>query len=215
MVRQMEFADHDFDVDAEIVFAAEDFDDAAARVLSGLGQSVISTSTTTPSRSASRCGGQLLRRERDQPICSSASRVLCGEASNRSFSGHRGHRGFWEFLPSGITISCVIFVSIGVTSFFATVVEDSDYGGMGAVDGADDAAFGAAVGADILDSTSTRSPCMALPIWCGGMKMSPASLDFRAGDSDFASGITKPKPSRCMVRRPATRFLSAAAWGRA
>ena len=31
----MKFADHDFDVDAEIVFFAEDFDYAAARILRG------------------------------------------------------------------------------------------------------------------------------------------------------------------------------------
>ena len=33
VVRQMKFADDDFDVDAEVVFAAEDFDDASARIL--------------------------------------------------------------------------------------------------------------------------------------------------------------------------------------
>ena len=36
-MRQVEFADHDFDVDAEIVFAAEDFDDASAGTLGGGG----------------------------------------------------------------------------------------------------------------------------------------------------------------------------------
>ena len=36
-MRQAEFADHDFDVDAEIVFAAEDFDDASAGALRGGG----------------------------------------------------------------------------------------------------------------------------------------------------------------------------------
>ncbi len=35
MVREVEFADDDFYVDAEVVFAAEDFDDSAARVLRG------------------------------------------------------------------------------------------------------------------------------------------------------------------------------------
>ena len=51
-MRQVELADHDLDIDAEIVFVAEDLDHAAARVAaSGDGQSVISTSTTTPSRS--------------------------------------------------------------------------------------------------------------------------------------------------------------------
>jgi hypothetical protein len=34
-VRQVELADHDFDVDAEVVFVAEDFDDAAAWVAGG------------------------------------------------------------------------------------------------------------------------------------------------------------------------------------
>src|SRR5262249_34682555 len=34
-VRQVELADHDFDVDAEIVLVAEDFDDFAARILRG------------------------------------------------------------------------------------------------------------------------------------------------------------------------------------
>ena len=37
MVWEMEFADGDFDVDAEVVFAAEDLDDASARVLRGAG----------------------------------------------------------------------------------------------------------------------------------------------------------------------------------
>ncbi len=36
-VGQVEFADHDFDVDAEIVFFAEDFDDTASRALRGAG----------------------------------------------------------------------------------------------------------------------------------------------------------------------------------
>jgi hypothetical protein len=35
MMREMEFADDDFDVDTEIVFAAEDFDDFASRTLRG------------------------------------------------------------------------------------------------------------------------------------------------------------------------------------
>ena len=34
---QVKLADHDLDVDAEIVFFAEDFDDAAARLLRGGG----------------------------------------------------------------------------------------------------------------------------------------------------------------------------------
>ncbi len=34
-VRQVELADHDFDIDAEIVFVAEDFDDTAARIAGG------------------------------------------------------------------------------------------------------------------------------------------------------------------------------------
>ena len=34
-MRQVKLADHDFDVDAEVIFVAEDFDDAAARVLGG------------------------------------------------------------------------------------------------------------------------------------------------------------------------------------
>ncbi len=37
--------------------------------------------------------------------------------------------------------------------------------------------------------------------------MSPARRDFSAGLADAISGITKPKPSRCMVSRPTTRFL--------
>src|ERR1017187_3417255 len=36
-VGQMKLADHDFDIDAEIVFLAQNFDDLAARVLSGAG----------------------------------------------------------------------------------------------------------------------------------------------------------------------------------
>ena len=34
-MRQMKFADDDFDVDAEIVFVAEDLDHASARILRG------------------------------------------------------------------------------------------------------------------------------------------------------------------------------------
>ena len=37
MMRQMEFADHDLDVDAEIVFVAQNFDHASARILRGRG----------------------------------------------------------------------------------------------------------------------------------------------------------------------------------
>src|ERR1019366_8875220 len=36
-VGHVKLANHDFDVDAEIVFLAQDFDDAAARVLGGAG----------------------------------------------------------------------------------------------------------------------------------------------------------------------------------
>src|ERR1700686_4106733 len=51
-------------------------------------------------------------------------------------------------------------------------------------------------------STRTRSPCMEDPVACGAMKTSPARRAFRLASSEVASGITKPKPSRCMVRRP-------------
>src|SRR5260370_15192132 len=51
-------------------------------------------------------------------------------------------------------------------------------------------------------STRTRSPCMEDPMACGAMKTSPARRAFRLASSEVASGITKPKPSRCMVRRP-------------
>jgi hypothetical protein len=37
VVRQVKFADGDFDVDAEVVLTAENFDDAAARILRGRG----------------------------------------------------------------------------------------------------------------------------------------------------------------------------------
>ena len=37
--------------------------------------------------------------------------------------------------------------------------------------------------------------------------MSPTSRAFRRGSSESASGITKPKPSRCMLRRPTAMFL--------
>ena len=36
-MRQVEFADDDLDVDAEVVFVAEDFENAAARALGGGG----------------------------------------------------------------------------------------------------------------------------------------------------------------------------------
>ena len=36
-VGQVKLANHDFDIDAEVVFIAENFDDAAARVLRGAG----------------------------------------------------------------------------------------------------------------------------------------------------------------------------------
>src|SRR4029077_10582442 len=51
-------------------------------------------------------------------------------------------------------------------------------------------------------STRTRSPCMEDPMACGATKTSPARRAFRLASSEVASGITKPKPSRCMVRRP-------------
>ena len=37
MMWEMKFADGDFDVDAEVVFAAENLDDSTARVLRGAG----------------------------------------------------------------------------------------------------------------------------------------------------------------------------------
>src|SRR5258708_32416328 len=40
------------------------------------------------------------------------------------------------------------------------------------------------------------------PVACGAMKPSPARRAFRLASSEVESGITKPKPSRCMVRRP-------------
>ena len=36
-MRQVKFADHDFDIDSEIIFLAENFDYAAARILRGAG----------------------------------------------------------------------------------------------------------------------------------------------------------------------------------
>src|SRR5258708_17715096 len=51
-------------------------------------------------------------------------------------------------------------------------------------------------------STRTRSPCIEDPVACGAMKTSPARRAFRLASSEVASGITKPKPSRCIVRRP-------------
>ena len=56
---------------------------------------------------------------------------------------------------------------------------------------------------------------MALPMRCGAIKMSPVSRALSEGLRDLGSGMTKPNPSRCMVSRPATRFLSVAAVGRA
>src|SRR6266404_8439334 len=57
-------------------------------------------------------------------------------------------------------------------------------------------------GRTVPTSTNTRSPCMDDPVACGAMKTSPARRAFRLASSEVASGITKPKPSRCMVRRP-------------
>src|SRR5216684_3090243 len=57
-------------------------------------------------------------------------------------------------------------------------------------------------GRTVPTSTRTRSPCIDDPVACGAMKTSPARRAFRLASSEVASGITKPKPSRCMVRRP-------------
>src|ERR1700739_1878117 len=45
--------------------------------------------------------------------------------------------------------------------------------------------------------------------------MSPASSDLSRGGNELGSGITNPNPSRCIVSRPTTRFLSAPTCGNA
>ncbi len=65
---------------------------------------------------------------------------------------HRGHRGIRDFLAfrdyDFLRDFCVDGSDVISAS---TVVEDAYYCGMSAVDGADDASFGAAVGADVGD----------------------------------------------------------------
>src|SRR5208283_3977672 len=51
-MRQMKLANDDFDIDPEIIFVTQDLDHSSPRILVADGQSVISTSTTTPSRSS-------------------------------------------------------------------------------------------------------------------------------------------------------------------
>ena len=117
-MRQMKFADHDFDVDAEIVFAAEDFDDASAGILRGGGPvgdfdvDDYAFEIVPVGR-----GGRLRRRERGLLI-SSFVRLSCScESSNLLTTA--GTEGTGESLgysiPVGITISCVIFASRGLT----------------------------------------------------------------------------------------------------
>ena len=75
-VRQVKLADHDFDVDAEIAFCAQDLDDAAAWILRGarpVGDLDVDHNTVEILRA--RCGGRPVRRTHDPspflifPIC--------------------------------------------------------------------------------------------------------------------------------------------------
>jgi hypothetical protein len=67
--------------------------------------------------------------------------------------------------------------------------------GIGALRDFDDGAFRAAAAVDADDAASTRSPCSTFCI----------SFSGRNRSSPGSSGITKPKPSRWLLTRPAMK----------
>ena len=94
-MRQVEFADRDLDVDAEVIFAAEDFGDAAAGILRGarpVGDFYVDDDAFEVR--TSRRGGQLLRPERDLRTSSSSVSSAVQDFQIFHHRGHRGHRGF-------------------------------------------------------------------------------------------------------------------------
>ena len=114
-VRQVKFADHDFDVDTEIVFFAENFDDSAARVLGGAGPvgdfdvddyafEILPVGVTAACSPITRSTDCFFLRLRNL-----GRRLLY-------HGGQRSHGGLRDFVcPAGIMISCVTFSSIGFT----------------------------------------------------------------------------------------------------
>ncbi len=142
---QVKLADHDFDINAEIVFFAEDFDDAAARILRGAGP----------------IGDFHVHHHAFEIL---PAGVDCGLAADDAIMGfllllsgwfcrrnlyHRGHSGLrilhswrdYDFLGHFFVEGLDVVVAM-------SAVEDADDGRMRAREGADDAAFGAAIAAD-------------------------------------------------------------------
>ena len=100
MVREMEFANDDFDVDAEVVFAAEDFGDASAGILRGGGPvgdfdvddyafEIVPVGVAGGFFAQHAVDGVLLPL---WPLCPLWLKVF----KSVHHRGHRGHRGFRE-----------------------------------------------------------------------------------------------------------------------
>ena len=105
VVGQMELADGNFHVDAEVVLAAENFEDAAARILRGRG----------PVRDLDIDDQAFeivpVRVERGLVTEHAIDRFLLALAWNSRTPLRSGRYS----MPGGITISCVILLSIGFT----------------------------------------------------------------------------------------------------
>ena len=139
-VRQVELADHDLDVDSEVGFFAENFDDAAARVLGRrrpVGNfnvdndafKILPIGVNFGFVADDAVGGFLLGFELGVGL-----RV----GRLRDFHSRRDDDFLIYFFVDRLDVVVA-----------ASIVEDADYGGMSAGDGADDAAFAASVGTDV------------------------------------------------------------------
>src|ERR1035441_2649909 len=135
-MRQVELADDDFDIHAEVVFVAENLDYSPG-LSAGEGQSVISTSTTRPSRSfhSRRRASSPRTRSRSAdfllvgftPLLSHslANEADCPalakgglERGTRRTASASDSASLWlagHSIPRGMMISRVTFSSLGVT----------------------------------------------------------------------------------------------------
>src|ERR1019366_2140811 len=143
-VGQVKLADHDLDIDAEVVFFAECFDYAATRVLRGawpVGDFHVDDYAFQIPRIGVNCGfvaddavdSSLVGARRPHDSRRGRRRYILG----RVLHSRRNDDFLGNFFVDGFDV--VVAVS---------VVEDADHGGMGTREGAEDAAFGAAIGAD-------------------------------------------------------------------
>src|SRR5579872_1996242 len=153
MMREMEFADDDFDVDAEVVFAAEDFDDASAGRLSGRGPvgDLYVDDCAFEVGPVIVAGDFVAEHAVDglflplRPLRSLRFKLFCGRDQRarrgfRTLHSFRDHDFLGDLRVDGFDIVAA-----------AAVVEDADNGGMGAVYRADDAALGPAVRTNVCD----------------------------------------------------------------